>query len=171
MATRRWQEVGGIAFITQSGSVGVESLGLASNTGFGMRAFVGTGNKVDMSENDFLRWFAEDPRTSCISLYLESLESGRAFLEEAGKITRYKPIVVLKAGRTAAGGDAVSSHTGRLAGSDNIINGAFRQYGIQRAYDDEELCDASKVLSMVPPAKGSRCSGHYSGRRIRGYVR
>ncbi len=147
---------GGIAFISQSGSVGVESLGLASNSGYGMRAFVGTGNKTDMNENDFLAWFSDDAGTKCIACYIESLEGGRTFLENAGKISEKKPIVVLKAGRTNAGGEAVSSHTGRLAGSDNIVNGAFRQFGIQRAYDDEELCDASKVLSMVPPAKGNR---------------
>jgi acyl-CoA synthetase (NDP forming) len=149
-------EGGSIAFITQSGSVGVESLGLASNSGFGMRAFVGTGNKVDMDENDFLSWFAKDPGTSCLAFYLESIEGGRAFLEEAGKVAAEKPVIILKAGRTAEGGKAVSSHTGSLAGSDNIVNGAFRQYGIQRAYDDEELCDAAKVLSMVPPAKGNQ---------------
>jgi len=147
---------GGIAFITQSGSVGVESLGLASNAGFGMRAFVGTGNKADLDEHDFLDWFGRDDATNCLAFYLESIEGGRSFLEEAGRIAEKKPVVVLKAGRTAAGEAAVSSHTGRLAGSDNVVDGAFRQYGIQRAYDDEELCDAARVLSMVRPAPGNR---------------
>ena len=147
---------GGIAFITQSGSVGVESLGLASNAGFGMRAFVGTGNKADLNEHDFLDYFGKDNGTSCLAFYLESIEGGREFLGEAGRIAAKKPVVVLKAGRTEAGGAAVSSHTGRLAGSDNVVDGAFRQHGIQRAYDDEELCDAAKVLSMVRPAAGNR---------------
>ena len=147
---------GGIAFITQSGSVGVESLGLASNAGFGMRAFVGTGNKADLNEDDFLAWFGSDEGTNCLAFYLESIEGGRNFLEKAGQISAGKPIIVLKAGRTAAGEAAVSSHTGRLAGSDNVVDGAFIQYGIQRAYDDEELCDAAKVLSMVRPARGNR---------------
>ncbi|MBN2049198.1 MAG: CoA-binding protein [Spirochaetales bacterium] len=153
---RALAEGGGIAFITQSGSVGVESLGLASNAGFGMRAFVGTGNKADLNEHDFLDYFGADSGTSCLAFYLESIESGREFLEQAGAIAAKKPVVVLKAGRTAAGGAAVSSHTGRLAGSDNVVDGAFRQYGIQRAYDDEELCDAAKALSMVRPAAGNR---------------
>lgn len=149
-------EGGGVAFITQSGSVGVESLGLASNSGFGMRAFVGIGNKVDLSEADFLPWFGNDPDTDCLALYVESIERGRSFLEDARDVARRKPVVLLKAGRTQAGASAVSSHTGRLAGSDKVVSGALRQYGVQRAMDDEELCDASKVLSMVRPAQGNR---------------
>lgn len=149
-------EGGGTAFITQSGSVGVESLGLASNTGYGMRAFIGLGNKIDLDELDFLRYFGGDDKTDCLALYVESIEKGRIFLEEARNISRTKPVVVLKAGRTPAGVCAVSSHTGRLAGSDKVISGAFRQYGIQRALDDEELCDATKALSILPPAKSNR---------------
>jgi len=149
-------EGGGVAFITQSGSVGVESLGLASNTGFGMRAFVGIGNKVDLSEADFLPWFGEDPDTDCLALYVESIEEGRRFLEDARKVAKKKPVVLLKAGRTEAGASAVSSHTGRLAGSDKVVSGALRQYGVQRALDDEELCDAAKALCMVKPAGGNR---------------
>jgi len=147
---------GGIAFITQSGSVGVESLGIASNTGFGLRSFAGIGNKADLDELDFLKYFGKDSKTDCIALYVESIEKGREFLEEAEEIARTKPVVVLKAGRTASGASAVSSHTGRLAGSDKVVSGALRQYGIQRAYDDEELCDAAKVLAMVKPAAGGR---------------
>jgi acyl-CoA synthetase (NDP forming) len=153
---RALAEGGGIAFITQSGSVGVESLGLASNTGFGLRAFVGIGNKVDLSEADFLPWFGRDRETRCLALYVESIEGGRTFLEDARMISREKPVVLLKAGRTSAGISAVSSHTGRLAGSDKVVSGALRQYGIQRAMDDEELCDAAKVLSMAKPARGNR---------------
>jgi acyl-CoA synthetase (NDP forming) len=147
---------GGIAFVSQSGSVGVEALGLASNTGFPMRAFVGLGNKIDLDELDFLRYFGAEEKTDCIALYIENVEQGRTFLEEARRISRRKPVVVLKAGRTPTGASAVSSHTGKLAGSDRVVSGAFRQYGIQRAYDDEELCDAAKTLSYLPPARGNR---------------
>jgi len=147
---------GGIAFITQSGSVGVESLGYASNIGFGMRAFVGLGNKCDLNESDFLRYFAEDEKTRCLAIYTENIDEGKAFLEEAGEVTRNKPVIVLKAGRSAAGEAAVSSHTGRLAGSDRVVGGAFRQYGIQRAIDDEELADAARVLSLIKPPLGNR---------------
>jgi acyl-CoA synthetase (NDP forming) len=121
-----------------------------------MRAFVGLGNKCDLTELDFLRHFGKDPGSTCLAFYIESLDAGRRFLEEAREVSRSKPIVVLKAGRTLAGAQAVSSHTGRLAGSDRIIGGAFRQHGIQRALDDEELCDAAKTLAALPPAAGHR---------------
>ncbi len=147
---------GGVAFITQSGSVGVESLGIESNIGFGLRAFVGLGNKIDLDETDFLGYFGNDKHTTCIALYLESLPDGRAFLESAEKVARKKPVVVLKAGRTASAAAAVASHTGRLAGSDRVVDAAFRQYGIQRVYDEEQLCDAARVLSIVKPPSGNR---------------
>ncbi len=147
---------GGVAFVTQSGSVGVEALGLASNVGYGLRAFVGLGNKCDLDESDFLDYFAGDRETRCLAFYLEDIAHGRPFLEKARKVTRHKPVIVLKAGRTPSGARAVSSHTGRLAGMDAIIGGAFRQYGIQRVVDDEELCDASKCLALLPPARGNR---------------
>jgi len=147
---------GGVAFVTQSGSVGVEALGLASNTGYGMYAFVGLGNKCDLNELDFLRHFGRDPRVTCCAFYLESLDAGREFLEEARRVSLEKPVVVLKAGRSAAAASAASSHTGRLAGSSLVASGAFRQYGILSVMDDEELCDAAKTLSRVPPAQGNR---------------
>ena len=147
---------GGIAFVTQSGSVGVEALGLASNMGFGLRAFVGLGNKCDLDELDFLRYFADDPSTDCLAFYLENISHGMTFLEEAKALAKTKPVVILKAGRTPGGIKAVSSHTGRMAGSDDIINGLFKQYFIIRATDDEELCDAAKSLSMLPLPKGNR---------------
>ena len=147
---------GGVAFITQSGSVGVEALGLASNVGYGLRAFVGLGNKCDLDELDFLDFFGRDRETQCLAFYLEDIVHGRRFLERAREVTRRKPVLVLKAGRTPSGARAVSSHTGRLAGMDAVIGGAFRQYGIQRVVDDEELCDASKCLAMLPAAPGNR---------------
>jgi acyl-CoA synthetase (NDP forming) len=147
---------GGVAFLTQSGSVGAEALGYASNIGFGMRVFVGLGNKIDLDELDFLKYFGNDKKTKSIAIYVESIEKGKTFLEEAVKISREKPVIVLKAGRTAAGQSAVSSHTGKLAGSDRVIDGAFKQYGILRVLDDEELCDAAKVLSMTSLPQGNR---------------
>ncbi len=147
---------GKVACIVQSGSVGVEALGYASNTGFGMRAFIGLGNKCDMDEIEFLKYFGQEEKTNCIAFYLESIEKGRTFLKAAREIAPLKPVIVLKAGRTETAISAVSSHTGKLAGSDNVISGAFKQYGIQRVFDDEEFCDASKVLSMLPGATGNR---------------
>jgi acyl-CoA synthetase (NDP forming) len=147
---------GGVAFVTQSGSVGIESLSLAGNIGFGLRAFVGLGNKCDLDELDFLQHFAADPLTSCVALYLEDVARARPFLEQARETSRLKPVVAVKAGRTAAGAAAVTSHTGRLAGSDRVVDGAFRQFGIQRAFDDEELCDAARALSLLPAPGGGR---------------
>jgi acyl-CoA synthetase (NDP forming) len=147
---------GGVAFITQSGSVGVEALGIESNLGFGLRAFVGLGNKIDLDEIDFLNYFHDDTRTTCVALYVESLPNGHAFLEAAREVARRKPVVVLKAGRTQSGAAAVRSHTGQLAGSDRVVGGAFRQFGIQRVFDEEQLCDAARVLSVVPPPRGNR---------------
>lgn len=147
---------GKIAFITQSGSVGVEALGHASNRGFGMRAFVGLGNKIDLNESHVLRYFGEDESSNCLAFYCESINGGRDFLKEAAKVSRWKPVIMLKAGRTSAGITAVSSHTGKLAGSDRVINGAFKQFGIQRAFDEEELCDASTALSISKPPRGNR---------------
>jgi acyl-CoA synthetase (NDP forming) len=147
---------GGVAFISQSGSVGVEALGLASNTGYGMRAFVGLGNKCDLDELDFLHYFGSDSATTCLAFYLETFDHGRQFLEQAQAIAAEKPVIVLKAGRSKAGASAVISHTGRLAGSDQVVSGALRQFGIQRVFDDEELCDASKTLSSLPLPLGNR---------------
>ena len=147
---------GRIACIVQSGSVGVEALGYAANTGYGMRAFVGLGNKCDLDEIDFLKYFTQDKKTNCLGFYLENIEKGRLFLASAKETSRKKPMVVLKAGRTHTAASAVSSHTGKLAGSDNVISGALKQFGIQRVYDDEEFCDATKVLSMLPGAPGNR---------------
>ena len=149
-------EDGGVAFVTQSGSIGVESLGLASNTGFGLRAFVGLGNKTDLNELDFLEYFEDDKNTRCIACYIEDFVDGRSFLQVAERIAAKKPVLVLKAGRTESGASAVSSHTGRMAGSDRVVSGAFRQFGIQRAIDDEELTDAAKTLSLLPSAQGNR---------------
>lgn len=147
---------GGVAFVTQSGSVGVEALGIESNLGFGLRAFVGLGNKVDLNEIDFLHYFGNDPRTTCVALYMESLSNGRAFLNAAREVSRKKPVVVLKAGRTASAAAAVISHTGQLSGSDLVVDGAFRQFGIQRVFDEEQLCDAARVLSTVKLPRGNR---------------
>ncbi len=147
---------GSVAFISQSGSVGVESLGIESNIGFGLRAFVGLGNKVDLDEVDFLDFFRTDPSTNCVAIYMESLGNGRAFLQAARRFSIKKPIIVLKAGRTSSAKIAATSHTGQFIGSDLAIGGAFRQFGIQRAFDEEELCDASRVLSAIPPPRGNR---------------
>lgn len=147
---------GPVAFITQSGSVGVEALGLASFSGFGLRAFVGLGNKADIDEIELARYFGDDPETGCLAFYLETFSDGRTFLSVCREIAATKPVVILKAGRSPTGASAVASHTGALTGSDRVVDGAFRQHGILRALDDEALVDSAKVLSQCPPARGHR---------------
>lgn len=147
---------GGVACIAQSGSVGVEALGYASNIGFGMRAFVGLGNKCDLNEIDFLKYFENDPDTTCIAFYLENFFNGKLFLKEAKRVSQKKPVLVLKAGRSETAVSAAASHTGKLAGADITVKGTFRQFGIQRVYDDQELTDAARTLSNLPITGGNR---------------
>jgi acetyltransferase len=149
--------VGGpVAVVSQSGSVGVEALGHASSSGFGMRAFVGLGNKADVNEMDMAEWFARDPGTGVLGFYLEDLVNARAFLRNIEQFGDAKPVVMLKGGRTAEGAQAVASHTGSLAGSGGVAKGAWRQYGIHPVRDDQQFCDVCKVLSLCPPMAGER---------------
>ncbi len=147
---------GPIAVISQSGSVGVEALGYASASGFGLRAFVGLGNKADLDELDMAAWFARDPGARVLGFYLEDLADGREFLRQVARIAARKPVVVLKGGRTEAGARAVASHTGSLAAESWLGEKAWRQFGIHRARDDQHFCDLCKVLSLCPPMEGDR---------------
>lgn len=146
----------GVALISQSGSVAVEALGAAGVFGLPLRTFVGLGNAVDLKSLDFVEHFAADPATSSLALYLEHLGEGRPLLEAARRAAARIPVFLLKAGRTSAGAAAVASHTGRLAGSDRVVDGALRQYGIQRVVDDEELLDAARIVSYTGLPQGNR---------------
>ena len=147
---------GSMVFISQSGSVGVEALGAAARYGFSIRGFFGLGNKADLAEIDLLTHFAADPDTQCLAFYIENLSAGREFLTLARVVAATKPVLAIKAGRTETGALAATSHTGRLSGADRVIGGAFTQHLIQRVEDDEELCDAAKVLSLCPVPRGNR---------------
>lgn len=147
---------GSIAVVSQSGSVGVEALGYASSSGFGLRAFVGLGNRCDLNEIELAEWFARDEGTRVLGFYLEDFSLAREFLCDLDRISAQKPVVMLKGGRTAAGAHAVSSHTGALAGSARVANGTWRQFGIHHVRDDQQFCDFCKVLSLCPPMEGDR---------------
>jgi acyl-CoA synthetase (NDP forming) len=147
---------GGITLISQSGSVGVVALDFASLFGLGLRAFVSLGNEIDLKGYEFIKYFKDDAQTKAIAVYLETISNGPKFLKACRDVVKEKPIVVLKAGRTSRGAKAASSHTGALAGSDNVIDGAFKQYGIIRAFDDEELLDAARILNYQKPLYGNR---------------
>jgi acyl-CoA synthetase (NDP forming) len=143
---------GEVAFITQSGSVGVEALGVSGMIGWGLRAFVGLGNRIDIGENELLDYFAHDERTKCIAVYLETFQHPKEFVDLCRIITPRKPVVVLKAGRSEVAQLAIASHTGKLASPVNIFYGAAKQYGIILAGNEEQLTDYAKVLSSEPPA-------------------
>ena len=152
----RRPETGSIAMVSQSGAVSVAFLEKAEAEGVGISACIGLGNKCDINENELLEYLSNDPGTRCIALYLESFSDGKGFLETARNVTRTKPIVVLKSGRTSTGETAARSHTGALSASDCVVDGVLRQAGVVRAYDEEELLDVAKALTMVDHVRGNR---------------
>jgi len=147
---------GRIAFSSQSGALGLALLEKASEQGLGFSAFVSIGNKADVSSNDLLEWWEEDDETDLVLLYLESFGNPQKFARVAGRLARRKPIVALKAGRSRAGARAASSHTAALAGSDAAVDALFRNAGVLRARNLEELVDIATLLSSQPLPKGRR---------------
>ncbi len=145
---------GNIAIVTQSGAFGAAALDYLAGLHTGVSKFVSFGNKIDVDEAEMLRYLYHDNETNVILLYVEDIKAGRKFLEAAQEITRKKPVVALKSGRTDAGARAAASHTGAIAGSDLIYDAAFEQSGIIRAQDMDEFFHAGKALSMQIPAKG-----------------
>ncbi|NIR86635.1 CoA-binding protein, partial [Candidatus Bathyarchaeota archaeon] len=121
----------------------------------GVSKFVSFGNKCDIDEPEMLSYLLHDEKTRVILLYAESVEAGREFMGVAREITKKKPIVALKVGKTNAGARAALSHTGAIAGSDSIYNAVFMQTGVVRARDMEEFFDAGKALALQPPAVGN----------------
>jgi len=151
-------EPGNITFITQSGAVGVTALEYAEAEGIGLAKFVSIGNKADINENDLLEYLKEDEQTGVILLYLEDLVEPQKFLETARTITEeaQKPILAIKAGRTAEGAKAASSHTGALAGSDEAYDAFFHQCGIIRVETVNELFEYAKAFAGQPIPKGRK---------------
>lgn len=149
-------ESGWWALASQSGAVGVRLMVAGREMGLGLSAFIGLGNKLDVGENEIMDYLAEDVHTRVIAFYLESFADGRGFLERCRQITLKKPVVVLKSGRSQAGLRAAALHTGSLAGSDRVADGALRQGGVCRAYDEEELLDLVLALGSLAPLSGPR---------------
>jgi acetyl coenzyme A synthetase (ADP forming)-like protein len=145
---------GNIAIVTQSGAFGVSALDYLTGRQIGVSKFVSFGNKCDVTETEMLDYLLYDDATKAILLYVEDIKSGRDFIRVATEVAKKKPIVAIKAGRTAAGARAAASHTGAIAGSDQIYSAVFEQTGILRAKDMEEFFDAGKALTMQPPAAG-----------------
>ncbi len=147
---------GPIAFSSQSGALGLALLEKASERRLGFSAFVSIGNKADVSSNDLLEWWEDDPASEVVLLYLESFGNPGKFSRLARRVARRKPILALKAGTTGAGAKAASSHTAALASSDAAVEALFHQAGVLRARTLEELVDAAALLSRQPLPRGSR---------------
>jgi acetyltransferase len=145
---------GAMAIASQSGTVGAALADWASEEKLGFSAFVSMGNRADVDEADLVEFFASDPNTKVITLYIEGVKNARKFLAAAGKCA--KPIVIFKAGRTERGRKAAESHTRSLAGKDEVYDAVFRQFKIHRAGSLEELYDFSKALAYVPAPAGPR---------------
>jgi acetyl coenzyme A synthetase (ADP forming)-like protein len=148
--------VGHVAMSSQSGALGLAILDYARALNIGFSTFISVGNKADVSGNDLIQYWAEDPQTDVMLLYLESFGNPRKFGEIARRVARRKPIVAVKAGRSAAGARAASSHTGALATSDAIVGDLFKQAGIIRTDTLEELFDVAALLANQPLPPGRR---------------
>ncbi len=147
---------GRVALSTQSGALGFAILDYARQLHIGFSTFVSVGNKADVSGNDLIQYWAQDPRTDVILLYLESFGNPRNFSQIARRVSRIKPIVAVKAGRSKAGSRAASSHTGALAASDAIVDALFLQTGVVRTHTLEELFDVAALLTNQPIPQGRR---------------
>ncbi len=142
----------GLALISQSGAFGGAALAMGNEEGIGFSAFVSYGNAADLNESDFLEYFAGDPNTRAIALYIEGVKDGRRFLRALRYASSKKPVIILKAGKSASGAKAAASHTGSLAGSYEIYRAAFRQAGAIEVEEMEELFDAAKAFEMYTKA-------------------
>jgi acetate---CoA ligase (ADP-forming) len=147
---------GRIAFSTQSGALGLAILEYVKRLNIGISSFASIGNKADVSGNDLLQYWADDPRTDVILLYVESFGNPRKFAEIARRVGRTKPIVAVKAGRSDAGARAASSHTGARATSDVLVEAMLRESGVIRTRTLEELFDVASVLATQPVPAGRR---------------
>jgi acetyltransferase len=147
---------GGISVISQSGALCTAILDWAASRHLGLAKLVSMGNKADLSETDFLKFFADDEKTKVIVGYLESISDGDSFMHTAISASSQKPIVIFKSGVTSAGGKAASSHTGSLAGADIAYGAAFKRSGIVRADTFEAMFDYAMAFAMQPLPKGNR---------------
>jgi acetyl coenzyme A synthetase (ADP forming)-like protein len=146
---------GKAALSSQSGGIGMAIIGFSRSAKMGVSAIVGLGNKSDIDEDDLLTFFEQDDNTQIIAQHCEDLKDGRAFAEVARRVSKKKPIVVLKAGRTSMGARAASSHTGALAGNDKIYEDVFKQSGVIRARSLRDLLEFARGIPVLPTPKGN----------------
>ena len=145
---------GSVALSSQSGGVGMAIIGYSRSAKMGVSAIVGLGNKSDIAEHDLLTFFEQDDATKAIAMHMEDLKDGRAFSVAAKRVSKKKPIIVLKAGRTDLGARAASSHTGALAGNDAVYDSVLRQSGVIRARGLNEMLAFARAVPILPTPKG-----------------
>ena len=145
---------GHAALSSQSGGIGMAIIGFSRSAKMGVSAIVGLGNKSDIDEDDLLTFFEQDDNTTIIAQHCEDLKDGRSFAEVAKRVSKKKPVVMLKAGRTSLGARAASSHTGALAGNDKIYDDVLKQSGVIRAKSLRDLLDFARGIPVLPTPKG-----------------
>lgn len=145
---------GNVAFISQSGALLTAILDWSFQENVGFSAFVSLGSMLDVGWGDLINYLGDDPRTSSILIYMESIGNAREFLSAAREVALHKPIIVIKAGRTAQAAKAAASHTGSLAGSDEVLTAAFRRTGVLRVDSISDLFYMAEVLGKQPRPKG-----------------
>ncbi|MBU7031781.1 MAG: acetate--CoA ligase family protein [Theionarchaea archaeon] len=142
---------GNIAFITQSGALGISLMDWTIAEKIGLSSVVSVGNKADIDDDDLLEFFAQDENTKAITIYMEGIKEGRRFMELAEKIVMHKPLITIKSGRSQRGAKAAASHTGSLAGVDEVFSSAFKQVGILRAKTTREAFDWARIFHLEIP--------------------
>ncbi len=147
---------GSTALVCQSGNMGTQLLAFAEQQDIGIRAFSGSGNEAMVTIEDYMEAFEIDDLTRTVVLYIESVKDGSRFFKSAARVSRKKPVVVLKGGRTKTGVRAASSHTGAMASDTKVFDAACRQSGIIRVDQPMELLDLSAVFSSLPLPRGNR---------------
>ncbi|GAA4596933.1 acetate--CoA ligase family protein [Planotetraspora phitsanulokensis] len=145
---------GSVALTSQSGGIGMAILGFSRTTKMGVSAIVGVGNKADVDEDDLLTFFEQDDNTRCVAMHLEDLKDGRGFVDAVRRVVKNKPVIVLKAGRTAMGARAAGSHTGALAGDDKVYDDILRQAGVVRAAGLNDMLEYARSLPLMPTPQG-----------------
>lgn len=146
---------GYLSIISQTGLAGPQALEL-SHLNIGISKIIDLGNMCDVDETECLEYLGQDPDSQVISIYVENIRKGRSFMEIAQRVSRSKPILCLKSGRSQSGAEAMISHTGSMAGMDSVYTGAFRQSGVIRVNDFREILTLSKVFLSQPLPKGNR---------------
>ncbi|MCW1296865.1 MAG: CoA-binding protein [Candidatus Parvarchaeota archaeon] len=149
-------KVGKMAFISQSGALGVAILDWATKENFGFSKFISIGNAVDIGFSELLNYIKNDEETKVIGLYIESLKDGREFIDACKNTAKEKEIIVLKAGKGEAGKRAAFSHTASMAGSDDVYNAVFKQCGVIRVEKVEDLFELSLILQMNKRINGNK---------------